>query len=71
MSFVSSYRRVLLRASLAIGIVLSLAAPLQARPLNEVLPQFDRDVERIFGAYHIPGAAVAVVQNGKIGRAHV
>ena len=66
MSFVSSYCRVLLRASLAIGIVLSLAAPLQARPLNEVLPQFDRDVERIFGAYHIPGAAVAVVQNGKV-----
>ena len=40
--------------------------PLAAKPLNAVLPQFDQDVERIFGAYHIPGAAVAVVQNGRV-----
>ncbi len=40
--------------------------PLAAQPLNAVLPQFDQDVERIFGAYHIPGAAVAVVQNGRV-----
>ena len=39
---------------------------LSAQPLTAVLPQFDRDVERIFGAYHVPGAAVAVVQNGKV-----
>ena len=37
-----------------------------AQPLTSVLPQFDKDVERIFGAYHVPGAAVAVVQNGKV-----
>lgn len=37
-----------------------------AAPLSKVLPEFDRQVTAIFGAYHIPGAAVAVVQNGKV-----
>ena len=40
--------------------------PLAAKPLNAVLPQFDEDVERIFGAYHMPGAAAGVVQNGRV-----
>ena len=66
MSLVSSYRRILSGASLAFALVLLQAVPAQARPLNEVLPQFDRDVERIFGAYHVPGAALAIVQNGKV-----
>ncbi|MBP8172478.1 MAG: serine hydrolase [Aeromonadaceae bacterium] len=63
-SFVASARRCF-RVSLlaAFSFVPSL---LCAQPLTSVLPQFDKDVERIFGAYHVPGAAVAVVQNGKV-----
>ena len=67
MSVVPSFRRALLRVSTVAGLVCSLCIPVaQARPLAEVLPQFDRDVERIFGAYRIPGAAVAIVDHGKV-----
>lgn len=63
-SFAASARRCF-RVSLlaAFSFVPSL---LCAQPLTSVLPQFDKDVERIFGTYHVPGAAVAVVQNGKV-----
>lgn len=63
-SFAASARRCFRVSLLA---ALSLAPSLLcAQTLTSVLPQFDKDVERIFGAYHVPGAAVAVVQNGKV-----
>ncbi|MGL4205595.1 MAG: serine hydrolase domain-containing protein, partial [Aeromonadaceae bacterium] len=61
---VRSVRRLLPLAFFCTAPIFS--SSLEAKPLASVLPQFDRDVERIFGAYRIPGAAVAVVQNGKV-----
>jgi beta-lactamase class C len=65
MSAIASLGRVLLRRLFPLALLCG-GLPAAAQPLNAVLPQFDRDVERIFGAYHIPGAAVAIVQNGRV-----
>lgn len=64
MSAIASLGRLFLRRLLPFA--LCGAGSAAAQPLNAVLPQFDRDVERIFGAYRIPGAAVAIVQNGRV-----
>lgn len=69
MSLFSAFPRLGLRRLLPLALFCSaplFSGSIAAQPLSSVLPQFDRDVERIFGAYHIPGAAVAVVQNGKV-----
>lgn len=42
------------------------SAPATARPVSELLPQFDQDVSTIFARYKVPAAAVAVVENGQI-----
>ena len=65
MSAIACWGRAIWRHAVPL-LLLCGAMPLAAKPLNAVLPQFDQDVERIFGAYHIPGAAVAVVQNGRV-----
>lgn len=65
MSAIASLGRLFLRRLLP-AVLLCGVGSVAAQPLNAVLPQFDRDVERIFGAYRIPGAAVAIVQNGRV-----
>lgn len=65
MSAIASLGRLFLRRLLPVALLCG-AGSAAAQPLNAVLPQFDRDVERIFGAYRIPGAAVAIVQNGRV-----
>lgn len=37
-----------------------------AQPLSAILPGFNADVERVFADYQVPGAAVAVVQGGRV-----
>lgn len=56
----------LLRHRLLLLGLAACASPVGARPLNTVLPQFDRDVSAIFDRYNIPAAAVAVVDHGKV-----
>lgn len=61
----SLLRRLVTFSLLPLGLA-GLTPAALAKPLNQVLPQFDKDVEAIFGRYNIPAAAVAVVENGKV-----
>lgn len=65
MSAIACLGRLFLRRLLPVALLCGVG-PIAAQPLNAVLPQFDQDVSRIFGAYRIPGAAVAIVQNGRV-----
>lgn len=54
-----------LRVLVVLCLVVS-GVRVQAQPVEAYLPWFDREVEAIFDQFDIPGAALAVVANGKV-----